>query len=228
MNNKPELTDEQRWCPDVDPITRYPLFMWISHPELGYVPTYGGPYDSYTLTERDSNGEFFRHRYDHDFGGWVEDEYIGVIVVEDWLPKDQAELDEYVKDNLPAELQERRKADNAEPVFFIEVEGDDWIQAGRIPGSTFDFNNLPDGINKLYAAPQPVPDSEAQTMLKRLAVILHGSEVDLNRLTVTAQSLVDRCRAYGMMIAVCEICGRACNNPNHPQKAVRASEAYKL
>ncbi len=41
-----------------------------------------------------------------------------------------------------------------EPVFFIEVEGDDWIQAGRIPGSTFDFNNLPDGINKLYAAPQ--------------------------------------------------------------------------
>jgi len=49
-----------------------------------------------------------------------------------------------------------------EPVFFIEVEGDDWIQAGRIPGSTFDFNNLPDGINKLYAAPQlpqPVPDA---------------------------------------------------------------------
>lgn len=55
-----------------------------------------------------------------------------------------------------AELQERRKADSAEPVFFIEVEGDDWIQAGRIPGSTFDFNNLPDGINRLYAAP-PAP-----------------------------------------------------------------------
>lgn len=109
MNSK--LTDEQRWCPDVDPITRYPLFMWISHPELGYVPTYGGPYDSYTLTERDSNGEFFRHRYDHDFGGWVEDEYIGVIVVEDWLPKNQTELDEYVKDNPPAELQESRKVD---------------------------------------------------------------------------------------------------------------------
>ncbi len=55
------------------------------------------------------------------------------------------------------ELQERRKADS-EPVFFIEVEGDDWIQAGRIPGSKFDFNNLPDGINKLYAAPQPAPE----------------------------------------------------------------------
>lgn len=63
-NNK--LTDEQRWCPDVDPITRYPLFMWINHPELGYVPTYGGPYDSYTLTERDENGEFYRHEYVQD------------------------------------------------------------------------------------------------------------------------------------------------------------------
>lgn len=46
---------------------------------------------------------------------------------------------------------------DAEPVFFIEVDGDDWIQAGRIPGSTFDFNNLPDGVNKLWAAPQPAP-----------------------------------------------------------------------
>lgn len=52
---------------------------------------------------------------------------------------------------------------SAEPVFFIEVEGDDWIQAGRIPGSTFDFNNLPDGVNKLWASPQPaavVPDEK--------------------------------------------------------------------
>lgn len=44
----------------------------------------------------------------------------------------------------------------AEPVFFITVEGDDWIQAGRIPGSQFDFNNLPDGVVNLYAAP-PAP-----------------------------------------------------------------------
>ncbi|HFW0557266.1 TPA: hypothetical protein ACITL5_004161 [Salmonella enterica subsp. enterica serovar Virchow] len=49
----------------------------------------------------------------------------------------------------------------AEPVFYIEVEGDDWTQAGRIPGSTFDFNNLPDGINKLYATPpSPVADAD--------------------------------------------------------------------
>lgn len=50
---------------------------------------------------------------------------------------------------------------DSEPVFFIEVEGDDWINAGRIPGSTFDFNNLPDGINNLYATPQPAPELTA-------------------------------------------------------------------
>ncbi len=50
---------------------------------------------------------------------------------------------------------------DSEPVFFIEVEGDDWINAGRIPGSTFDFNNLPDGINNLYATPQPAAELTA-------------------------------------------------------------------
>lgn len=38
-------------------------------------------------------------------------------------------------------------------------------------------------------------DSQAQATLNRLAVILHGSEVDLNLLTVTAQSLMARCKA---------------------------------
>ncbi|RVS47783.1 hypothetical protein EOL00_27440, partial [Citrobacter freundii] len=34
-----------------------------------------------------------------------------------------------------------------------------------------------------------------RAMLSRLAVIMHGSETDLNLLTVTAQSLMDRCKA---------------------------------
>ncbi|WFV19516.1 hypothetical protein NFJ22_07170 [Citrobacter braakii] len=73
-----------------------------------------------------------------------------------------------------AELQERRKVDGAEPVFFIEVEGDDWIQAGRIPGSTFDFNNLPDGVNKLWASPQPavvVPDEKPMPEASKMHAI---------------------------------------------------------
>lgn len=66
---------ENRWCPEECVITKRKFFMWLEHPKLGYVPTYGGPYDSYTLAERDADsGEFFCHRYDHDFGGWVEDE----------------------------------------------------------------------------------------------------------------------------------------------------------
>jgi len=41
----------------------------------------------------------------------------------------------------------------AQPVFFIEIEGDDWINAGRIEGNTRpDLGLLPDGINYLYAA----------------------------------------------------------------------------
>ncbi|MCQ1611146.1 hypothetical protein NOE16_07480 [Escherichia coli] len=34
-----------------------------------------------------------------------------------------------------------------------------------------------------------------RAMLSRLAMIMHGSETDLNLLTVTAQSLMDRCKA---------------------------------
>ena len=194
MTNKPEqLTDEQRWCPDVDPITRYPLFMWISHPELGYVPIYGGPYDSYTLTERDSNGEFFRHRYDHDFGGWVEDEYIGVIVVEDWLPKDQAELDEYVKDNLPAELQERRKADSVKinddmAYAFHHALSDSSLGADEV-------EEIKNGLRAAFAnvaAPQPaLKDHQIRELvneLRDIAVKYHGTQQLRERIARTVSA----------------------------------------
>lgn len=73
------MTNEKRWCPDFCPITFRPFFMWIKHPRLGTVPTYGGPYDSYTIPEPDLEGlpkrhdvELYCYRYDHDFGGWVD------------------------------------------------------------------------------------------------------------------------------------------------------------
>lgn len=45
----------------------------------------------------------------------------------------------------------------AQPVFFIEIEGDDWVNAGRIEGENRpDLGLLPDGINYLYTAP-PAP-----------------------------------------------------------------------
>ncbi|WP_330983653.1 MULTISPECIES: hypothetical protein [Enterobacterales] len=66
----------KQWKPDTCPISGRPFFLWLDHPELGYVPTYGGPYDSFTLAEKDENGEFFAHRYDHDEGCWVDDEAV--------------------------------------------------------------------------------------------------------------------------------------------------------
>lgn len=55
------------------PITNRPYFCDM---ELDgeMVPTYGGPFDSYTVPEKDEDGFYFVHRYDHDRGCWVEDE----------------------------------------------------------------------------------------------------------------------------------------------------------
>ncbi|HCQ0842690.1 TPA: ead/Ea22-like family protein, partial [Escherichia coli] len=57
-----------QWRPDICPITGRAFFMWIEHPTLGNVPTYGGPLDSYTIPTKDGDGEFSCERYDHDFG----------------------------------------------------------------------------------------------------------------------------------------------------------------
>lgn len=75
-------SDASRWCPDRCPITFRPFFMWLEHPTKGYVPTYGGPFDSYTIPEPDmpEDGkkidfhdiEFHCERYDHDEGGWMD------------------------------------------------------------------------------------------------------------------------------------------------------------
>ena len=67
-----------QWRPDICPITGRAFFMWIEHPTLGNVPTYGGPLDSYTIPTKDGDGEFSCERYDHDFGGWVESECLGL------------------------------------------------------------------------------------------------------------------------------------------------------
>lgn len=74
------------WCPDVCPITGRPFFMWIEHHKTGqYVPTYGGPHDSYTLPVKGSDGSFECERYDHDRGGWLTDEIqdLGLMIVDD-------------------------------------------------------------------------------------------------------------------------------------------------
>lgn len=81
------------------PVTRRPFFMTLIHPDLGLVPTYGGPFDSYTIPIWNQEDKEFRsERYDHDAGQWVEggEPYTFVLVDEERLLKlqeDSAELE---------------------------------------------------------------------------------------------------------------------------------------
>ncbi len=109
---------------------------------------------------------------------------------------------------LESELQERQKPQR--PVAFLN---DAHLHRGHVEGGVTSDDDAP-GMIPVYREPVGVvyvsclpesefdelqerrkADSQAQATLNRLAVILHGSEVDLNLLTVTAQSLMDRCKA---------------------------------
>lgn len=71
----------------------------------------------------------------------------------------------------------------AQPVFFIEIEGDDWINAGRIDGNTRpDLGLLPDGINYLYAAPPAPADSGVNAQSELVAIVerLNASGYEVN------------------------------------------------
>lgn len=61
-----------QWKPEVCPVTGRQFFMWIEHPALGYVPTYGGPFDSYTIPTRGSDGEFSRERIRREHAEWSD------------------------------------------------------------------------------------------------------------------------------------------------------------
>lgn len=102
------------WKPDVCPVTGRQFFMWIEHETLGYVPTYGGPFDSYTIPTRDSSGEFSCERYDHDVGGWVEGETIGLYLIDDDEQCRVCELEERI-----AELESKL----SKPVLLPKTNG---------------------------------------------------------------------------------------------------------
>jgi|GEM_PF-7132572 len=84
----PQAVQHVPWCPDVCPITGRKFFMWIEHWATGKdVPTYGGPYDSYTIPVKEQDGTFTCERYDHDAGEWMTEgmgwECVGVMLVDD-------------------------------------------------------------------------------------------------------------------------------------------------
>lgn len=73
---------EKQWKPERCPVTQREFFMWIEHPDLGWVPTYGGPFDSYTIPTADNlpeggniewhHIEMSYHQFDHDDGAWKD------------------------------------------------------------------------------------------------------------------------------------------------------------
>ena len=91
-----KLSTSTNW-PDKCPITRRAFFM-----EIDGVPTYGGPYDSYTIPEMLGtpdqpwhDRELFVRRFDHDRGHWVDDEVIDLRVIHDGV------LDDLLGDQVP-------------------------------------------------------------------------------------------------------------------------------
>ena len=118
-------------APEKCPITRRPFFMVISHPELGWVPTYGGPYDSYTIPHMEGKPdepyherELTCHHYDHDYGGWVDDESISMRVINEGVLNDLLDA---------ADALQSTQGQDAAPAE--QVQGDDfeqwWVRHGQ-------------------------------------------------------------------------------------------------
>jgi len=109
-------------APEKCPITRRPFFMVISHPELGWVPTYGGPYDSYTIPHMEGKPdepyherELTCHHYDHDYGGWVDDESIPMRVINEGV------LNALQSTQAPTEAAQGQDAAPAEQTQTVEL-----------------------------------------------------------------------------------------------------------
>ena len=107
------------------PITGLPYFMHLEHPEHGFIPTFGGPYDSYSIPHAEGSPdelwherELVSHRYCHDRGHWVDDEFIPLrIIHEDVLSE--------LQDNAtpqPAPAQDVAGLASSDPVAKAEFE----------------------------------------------------------------------------------------------------------
>lgn len=92
-------------------------------------------------------------------------------------------------------IDDLKAAESQPPVAVIDQSELDRLESGSDadvwPPSREEMGDI-----LLYAVPQAVPDSADREMLKRLAVIMSGSDSggEIAALTVTAQSFVDRCK----------------------------------
>lgn len=127
------------------PFTGREFFMVLEHPERGPVPTYGGPFDSYTVPEPDEDGSLRCERYDHDAGGWADGgEPTGQGVFPDsseWI-QDPERVAELEREN--AELQSevkslRRTAKRLRVKWLREKEAWHWSESAACLASGGDL-----------------------------------------------------------------------------------------
>ncbi|HAZ3572653.1 TPA: hypothetical protein J1045_004803 [Escherichia coli] len=186
-----------QWRPDICPITGRAFFMWIEHPALGNVPTYGGPLDSYTIPTKDSDGEFSCERYDHDFGGWVESECLGLYLIDDKEQCRVYELEERIaglETNLAALAAENAGLNKfiAQSCYVFDGEQDELSDAyicaigGRMPQTPATDAFLADvravAFNELCAAfvrhakVAGLDDGDTVTLKEVTEALLHCAE----------------------------------------------------
>lgn len=112
LSHKPQTVEQEAletpW-PEC-PTTRRPFFMNMDHPEMGEVPTFGGPFDSYTIPAIDDDGDLRCEHDDHDRGEWIEGGTPTGYYLTDQQPNNSA---------LPKFLQ---KAFQAEPSAMADGE----------------------------------------------------------------------------------------------------------
>lgn len=99
------------------PVTGEPFFMVLKHPDLGWVPTYGGPRDSWTAPETDGEDEeagrapmLYRYHYDHDEGAWGEYEAMGMRAVVATRPLEEPTDEEMAEALAPIVAAHDRKS----------------------------------------------------------------------------------------------------------------------
>lgn len=161
------------WCPDVCPITGRPFFMWIGHWKTGTsVPTYGGPFDSYTLPTKGEDGSFECEHYDHDRGGWLIDEIqdLGLKLVDDQsfvVKPDHPRYNE-IEDFAKAATALEAPAAVAAPVgWSITRKADGSISVRAPDGEAWNYRDATSGgtdsafIHKLLSAIIAAPALEA-------------------------------------------------------------------
>ena len=113
------------WQPECCPVTQLPFFMWITHPDDGWVPTYGGPYDSYTIPAL-KDGSYLRQKFDHDEGCWLIDEFedVGLQIVDDQLYVTDRDPDAHPPAKVPESLDFELIADILADYMHLQTSGE--------------------------------------------------------------------------------------------------------